>query len=249
MIYSLLLILIAFIGMLSGLLSGMLGIGGGSVRIPLLNLIGFSLLSSFGINLIIIPISSLIGMLSHRKNLQLKSGICLAVGGSLGTMLGVLIAFYLSINPIALAIVFFLASLITVVGLNLYKFSPKTAEKLDHTPFNIIMGGFILNIITGMKGGSGGSLFPPLLRFLKYDIRKAVATSLFATIFTASIGIAMFWSKGEIKWIEGLITLLGTIIGVRIGSKASLKTKPRTLEIILSATVILLALITIVKAL
>jgi len=246
--YYQMLIWSSIIGLLAGFLSGMLGFGGGSIRIPLLNLIGFTLITSFSINLMVIPLSSLIGVYSHRKQLQLKAGLYLAFGGSLGTILGVLIAFYLAINNFVLAIVFFLASLLTVIGLNLYKFAPKFDQKFDPTPRNIISGGFFLNIITGIKGGSGGSLFPPLLRFLKLDIHKAIATSLFATIFTASVGVIMFWQRGEIAWLEGLIVLLGSIIGVRLGSLLSIKTKSTALEVVLSIIVIFMALITVFKA-
>jgi len=248
MVYYQVLMWSAVIGLLAGFLSGMLGIGGGSIRIPLLNLIGFTLITSFGINLMVIPISSLFGVYSHRKYLQLKPGLYLAIGGSFGTILGVLIAFYLAINNFVLAIVFFLASLLTVVGLNLYRFAPKFAQNFDPTPRNIIGGGFFLNIITGMKGGSGGSLFPPLLKILKFDIHKAIATSLFATIFTASVGVIMFWQRGEITWLEGLIVLLGSIIGVRLGSLLSIKTKSTALEVALSIIVVLMALITVFKA-
>jgi len=58
------------IGLFSGLMSGMFGIGGGSVRIPLLNLTGLPSLSAFAINFVVIPFSSLIGAISHRVNFR-----------------------------------------------------------------------------------------------------------------------------------------------------------------------------------
>ena len=63
------------IGILSGFMSGMFGIGGGSVRIPLLNLAGFPLLNAFGISLFVIPFSSFAGALRHRKNITKRIGI------------------------------------------------------------------------------------------------------------------------------------------------------------------------------
>ena len=47
----------------------------GSVRIPLLNLVGLSLLSAFGISLFVIPFSSFAGALRHRKNITKRIGI------------------------------------------------------------------------------------------------------------------------------------------------------------------------------
>jgi len=43
------------IGLFAGFTSGMFGIGGGTIRIPLLNLAGLPLLSAFGINFFVIP--------------------------------------------------------------------------------------------------------------------------------------------------------------------------------------------------
>jgi len=45
------------IGLFAGFMSGMFGVGGGTVRIPLLNLAGLPLLSAFGINFLVIPFS------------------------------------------------------------------------------------------------------------------------------------------------------------------------------------------------
>jgi len=107
---------------------------------------------------------------------------------------------------------------------------------------------FLLNLITGMRGGSGGSLFPPFLRVMKLDVHKAVATSLFVTIFTALAAIIIYWHRGDIIWLPALFVLIGSMIGARIGSKASLKTKPFWLKVGLSIFVIALALIIVYKA-
>ncbi len=56
--YWLFLTLAGLIGLFAGLMSGIFGIGGGSVRTPLLNVIGIDLIFTFGINLLTIPFSS-----------------------------------------------------------------------------------------------------------------------------------------------------------------------------------------------
>ncbi|MHA1873205.1 MAG: sulfite exporter TauE/SafE family protein [Candidatus Heimdallarchaeaceae archaeon] len=247
--YWLLLLLAGLIGLLSGLLSGMLGIGGGSVRIPLLYLIGIPLINAYGINLITIPLTSVFGVILHRKNVKVKQGIFLIIGGIGGTVAGTLLALHYSVNTLLLAVLFVIVSILTVIGLNMYKFAPNLAERFNPNPPSLIGGGAIVNFITGLRGGSGGSLFPPFLRSLKFDIRDAIGTSLFATIFTSSIGAIIFWKNGEILWIEGLVVFLGSFIGVRIGKLASINTKSRILEIILSTIVVIFALITLIKAL
>lgn len=99
-----------------------------------------------------------------------------------------------------------------------------------------------------MRGGSGGSLFPPFLKTMRLDIHTAIATSLFVTIFTASAAVVIYWYRGDIVFLPAIVVIVSSIIGVRIGSLISLKTQPKWLEIGLSIFVLLLALLVIYKA-
>lgn len=235
------------IGLLSGLMSGIFGIGGGSIRIPLLNLAGLPLINAFGINLFIIPFSSLIGAITHRKNINKKVGIYVIIGGTLGSIIG---AYFVGlISNIFLAILFVITAIITVLAIYLETLVPKLSHEINPNKYTIISISFFLNLITGMRGGSGGSLFPPFLRAMKLDIHKAIATSLFVTIFTAIFAIIVYWNRGNILWLPALYVFIGSIVGTRIGSKISLKTKPRWLEIGLSILVIILAFLIFYKAL
>ncbi len=234
------------IGLVAGFMSGIFGIGGGSVRIPLLNLAGLPLVTAFGINLFTIPFSSAIGAITHRKNIDKKIAKQVIIGGTIGSVAG---AFLVGlISSFILAILFVITAIITVLTIYINKIVPKLSKKINPNKTNIIGISFFLNLITGMRGGSGGSLFPPFLRAMKLDIHKAIATSLFVTIFTAAFAISIYWQRGNIEWLPALCILAGSITGARIGSKQSLKTKPRWLEIGLSILIIILALITIYKA-
>jgi len=219
----------------------------GSIRIPLLNLAGLPLLSAFGINLLVIPFSSIVGAISQRKNIDKKIALYVIIGGTLGSITG---AFLVGlISSLYLAILFVIVSILTVFGIYLDRIIPKFYQKINPHPSILIGGSFLLNIITGMRGGSGGSLFPSFLKTMKLNIHKAVATSLFVTIFTATAATAIYWHRGNIIWLPALFVLIGSMIGVRIGSKASLKAKPFWLEIGLAVLVVALAFITMYKAL
>lgn len=227
-------------------MSGMFGIGGGSVRIPLLNLAGLPLISAFGINLLVIPFSSIIGAISHRKNINWKISPYLAIGGILGSIAGAILAGL--IQNLTLAIIFGIISIITVVGMYFDSISPGLAQKIKPKISIIAIGAFILNLVTGMRGGSGGSLFPPFLRIMTLNIRSAIATSLFVTIFTASAAVIIYWYRGDIIFLPAIVVIIGSIIGVRIGSLISLKIKPKWLKIGLTIFIVLLALLIIIKA-
>lgn len=233
------------IGLFAGFMSGMFGIGGGSIRTPLLYAAGMPLLSAFGINLLVIPFSSLIGAISHKKNIDLKIAQYVIIGGILGTVTGAFLTGLIS--TLVLAIIFVIVSIITLFGIYFDRIFPETAQKINPSAKIIIGGAFFLNFITIMRGGSGGSLFPPFLRMMKLNIRKAIATSLFATIFTAVAGAIIFYSHGNIIFLPALWVIVGSISGARIGSLMSLKTKPIWLEIGLSIFIVILALVVLIK--
>jgi len=235
------------IGLLSGLMSGMFGIGGGSVRIPLLNLAGLPLLSAFGISLLVIPFSSSVGAISQRKSIDKKIALYMIIGGTLGSVTG---AFFAGLIPaLILAIIFVITAFITVFGIYLDRIAPRLAQKVNPASWNIIAGSLFLNLITELRGGSGGSLFPPFLRAMRLDVHRAIATSLFVTIFTAIAAVIVYWHRGNIIWLSAVFVLIGSAISARIGSRISLKTKPKWLEMGLTTLVIALAFITIYKAL
>lgn len=234
------------IGLLAGFMSGMFGIGGGAIRTPLLYATGLPLLNAFGINLLVIPFSSLMSAICHRKNIDLKIARLMIIGGVLGTTVG---AFLTGIIPtLLLAIMFVIIAIITVLGMYFDRIFPEIAQKINPSATSIIGGAFFLNFIGILRGGSGGSLFPPFLRMMRVDVRKAIATSLFVIIFTTVSGIIVFWSRGDIMLLPALFVIIGSISGAWIGSLTSLKTKPVWLEIGLSILVVVFALLVLIKA-
>ena len=235
------------IGAFAGFMSGMFGIGGGTVRIPLLNLAGMPLLSAFGINFLVIPFSSLIGAISHRKNIAKEIVIYAIVGGVLGEIIG---AISVGVIPtLILAITFVILCFIVAFGIHLSKIVPNLAQKVKPSKRNIFGSSFCVSLITGLRGGSGGQVFPALFKSFGLDTHQAIATSLTVSIFTAFGAIPIYWHRGNIVWIPALFVLIGSMIGTRIGSKVSLKTKPLWLEIGLTILILALAFSVIYKAL
>jgi len=235
------------IGLFAGFMSGMFGIGGGAVRIPLLNLAGLPLLSAFGINLFIVPFSSLVGAVSQRENVDRGIAFYLIVGGIFGAIIG---AFLAGLIPtLVLAFVFFALSIVIVLGIFLDRIVPAFAHKINLTPKSVFASSFFLSLIGAIRGGSAGSLFPAFLKAIGCDIHKAIATSLCVTIFTCIGAASVFWSRGDIIWLPAIFVLIGSMIGARLGSSISLKTKSIWLEVGLGILVVTLALITVYKAL
>jgi len=244
-----LLLLAGIVGLVAGLASGFFGIGGGSIRIPLLNLIGFTLISSYGLNLISLPVGTMIGAISQKENIDSRLGLYMILGGSIGTIVGTLIAFDIATSALLLAIVFVIVSIISVIGMNLHNLIPNKSENLHPTFANLFAGTLMFNTLTGMRGGSEGSLFVPLLRSVNVDMHRAISTALFAAIFTSIVGATLYLTHLSILFIYGLVVLTGSAIGARIGSIFSLKTKPKWLERGLTVVIIALAMLPLLKLL
>ena len=84
---------------------------------------------------------------------------------------------------------------------------------------------------------------------MKFSMHKAIATSLFTSAFSASAGALIYLFRGDVPLIPALTVIIGSIIGARIGSLLSLKTKPAWLEAGLSMLVVILSLTVLFKAL
>jgi len=141
-----LLIICLLIGFGAGFMSGMFGIGGGSIRTPLLYMAGLPLLSAFGINLLVIPFSSLIGAISHKKNINRKWAPYVIIGGASGSIIG---AFLAGLIPtLALAVIFVVVSLLTVSGIYLDRIAPKLSQKISPNAKNMVGGTLFLNLLT-----------------------------------------------------------------------------------------------------
>ncbi len=235
------------IGLFAGFMSGMFGIGGGVVRIPLLNLAGLPLLSAFGINFLVIPFASFVGAITQRRNIVKEIVIYAIIGGVLGEVIG---AYSVGFIPARiLAIIFVVLCIIVAFGVHLGRISPKLTQKIKPTKKNIFGSSFFVSFITGLRGGSGGQIFPALFKSLGLNTHKAIATSLTVSIFTAFGAIPIYWHRGDIIWLPALYVLIGSMIGARIGSKVSLKTRPFWLEIGLTVFIIALAFGVIYKVL
>ena len=84
-------ILIVFIGMFVGSLSGLFGVGGGFLMTPLLIFLGIPPAVAVGTEAPHVLASSISGSIAHwrKKNIDIKMGIILLIGGLFGSTIGV----------------------------------------------------------------------------------------------------------------------------------------------------------------
>ncbi|WOE70910.1 sulfite exporter TauE/SafE family protein [Hydrogenimonas thermophila] len=213
------------IGIVVGSLSGFFGIGGGTILVPTLILMGYDIKAAVGISVMQMVFSSLYGSwLNHRKgNLNLKDGLVIGFGGFVGALgSGWLVS---SVPEIVLESMF-----VAVVLFALYRFFHTSANSLNediHTVPSYILG--IVGAFIGLFAismGIGGSILltPILVGFLHYPLKKAVSAGLFFVVFSSISGFISLSISGHIDYIDGLVIGIASLLGVQIGIWIASKT-------------------------
>lgn len=245
-----------------GFASGLLGIGGGFIMVPiqywLLISIGIdptiAIRVSLGTSLAVILPTAISGALGHhRKNaVLLKPMVLLATTGVIGGLFGGTIAANVPGN--ILKVIFGFAALAVAVRMLTYRYPEIKKEPQDNSIYYIIAG-FIIGIMSGLLGVGGGFIIVPFMVIaLGYDIHKAIGTSTAVIIFTSIGGIVSYifnglgvqglplYSIGYINLLQ-LILLAGASIPMaQLGVKAAHKLPARKLSYIFIALMIYIGL-------
>jgi len=208
-------ILVLLLGLATGFLAGMFGIGGGFLATPLLMFIGIppAIAVSTSTNQIIA--SSVSGLLAHfrKGNVDIKMGLFLVIGGFLGSTLGVSIFKLLQKAGqidivVALVYVIFLGSIsITMLVESVKTLVEKkygiTWEKHDKSNFN----GFLKKIDN--------------LPWQSYFPKSGITVSLFVPIvlsFGIGILVALMGIGGGFLMIPAMIYILRMPSSVVVGT-------------------------------
>ncbi len=208
-----------FIGAGVGFLSGMFGVGGGFLTTPLLILIGVPPTVAVASEANHITGSSVAGFLAHlnRKNVDLKMGLVLLLGGILGSVVGVILFRLLAgIGQIEAVISISYVVVLGIVGplmlresLNAHrrKISGRKVRLHDHgwihgLPLRIrfrrsklyisiippIFLSFFIGILATLIGVGGGFiLVPAMIYILGMPTQVVIGTSLMQITFVTAV--------------------------------------------------------------
>ena len=224
------------IGLFGGILSGLLGLGGGVIILPLLTLIGrVPLKLATGTSLVHVMVAAATGMLSHYRagKVDSKGGFLLGGVGIAGGFLGSFLSVPLSVRALNLIFLFLVALAIFLL------FIPLKSDAGDYIKgsFNKTEGilvGLGCGFLVGLLGVGGGFILIPLMIYLlKIPLRETIGTSLLI-ILISSVGT--FGPKYGVGHIDITITLLvvsGSVGGALLGAYISRKVHVKYLRFIL----------------
>lgn len=249
-------------GAFVGFASGLLGVGGGFIMVPiqyfLLTAMGLdpdtALRMAFATSLAVILPTALSGALGHwrRGAVLVVPAIILGLTGLIGGVVGAGISSYAPAR--ILSFIFGLLAL----GSALWMLGSRYPE-INESPSNFkrsyLFWGFTGGFSSGLLGIGGGIVMVPLLNLLlKFPIHKAIGTSTAFIIFASLGGIITYiftginatglppYSLGYVNLLQ-FIVLAGTSIPMaRVGVKAAHKLPDKKLKYIFVVLLIYIAL-------
>ena len=258
-------ILLALAGLLSGVLAGFLGIGGGTLLVPVLIQmnslpvpIQFTPVQATATSSLAILVTSSAGSLQNWRMgyLKLRQVILLGAPALVTAFLGAMVASsvpdYLLLGGFGLL----LLSNIYLVSLKkdvVSKAQFRESRTANGPAINPTMGrmvtGSAAGFMAGLFGVGGGVILVPLqILLLGESIKSAVRTSLGVIVMTSISACAGHALRGNINWSAGLILGLGGLIGVQVSTRFLPKLSNETVTQLFRAMLIVLSIYILFQA-
>jgi uncharacterized protein len=211
-------------GLVSGMLAGILGIGGGSVLVPLMVYLGFTPIKAIGTSSLAILLTSLSGSIQNWRMgyIDWRKISSLGVPALLAAQLGAILAQYTPAHWLLFGFAALMLTNIYLVGLKQRLISVKSSEPTTQKwklSANIITGS-LAGLVAGLVGVGGGAIMVPLqMLLLGETIKVAIQTSLgvvVLTAFSATIGHSF---NGHVLVSHGIILGIGGLLGAQFGTR------------------------------
>ncbi len=210
------------IGLLAGLASGLLGIGGGIIIVPSLILIGVDPHVAIATSLVAIIIITLSGSATHRKlgHVKPRTAVMLAVPAIAGTQIGALA----SINTPTEAIKLIYGVFLLILSYRfLHTGKSLKAGRPRSNPMVIIPYGFLVGIVAAFLGIGGGIVMVLFMTiYMGFDIRHAVGTSSAVIVVNASAATAQYVYQGVPDITAGIAIGVAGAVTAMIGARATI---------------------------
>ncbi|MCS7298068.1 MAG: sulfite exporter TauE/SafE family protein [Bacteroidia bacterium] len=244
------------LGLLAGILSGLVGIGGGTVIIPLLVLgWGYTQHEAQGTALMAFafPVFGAAAWNYYRfRRVRIRLALLTAVALALTSYL---MAWWVQGIESQLLTRIFAVFLILTSGYTLWRsFSPlKAPQASSPSLFRETMVGIgvgsLTGLIKGLTGLGGGVVIVPLLRLWGgLDQHTAQGTSLFImTLPVAILPAIPYWQNGQVRWPLVLGLVIGLLIGSYRSSALAQKVSGPLLARIFAGTIAIMGVVLLLK--
>lgn len=244
------------IGIVTGGITSLIGASGVMVIVPVLTMFfHVNTRAAIGTSLFVDVIASITVSYTYFKNgnIEIKSGIWMAVSSIVGAQLGALFASQIKEGPLsALFGIFLVISGIGLLIKSYKKQSEPQQSQVKKTRFakgwqqiiSSIIIGIGIGIISGLFGAGGGvMILLTLIIIMSYPLHKAIGTSTLIMAMTALSSTIGYASRGNIDLILGCFLSAGAVIGGILGGRYANKVNEKTLQKVVSICFICLGVV------
>lgn len=225
----------AFVGLLAGVLSGLFGIGGGIVMVPMLVAVfGWPLLEANAASLaaMLLPVGVL-GCWAYYKAgyVNLRNSLWISLGLFIGSFGGAELAMAMNDNVSLLSklyAVFLFYVAMEYLDVPARVFGKSTAEgegqNVERAFWKFLLLGAAAGVVAGLFGKGGGVVIVPVLvKIFKYNSKAAAATSLVALQLPVGLpSVLVYYDGGYLHILYAAIMAAGIVFGAFFGSKLAI---------------------------
>jgi|694.fasta_scaffold06634_23 uncharacterized membrane protein YfcA len=267
--------ILLFGGLISGLLAGLLGIGGGTMLVPLLVALHYSPLNAVATSSLSVLITSLSGSLQNWRMGYFDRNRVLGLGfpALVTSQLGVYLA-----SRFSAALLLYGFGLLLMVNLFLIRLrqrlekqanansspsplsspSPPSPPSFLSSPLSPspqfltlarIGTGGMAGLLAGLFGVGGGVIMVPLqMLLLGEPIKVAIQTSLGVIIITAIAAVLGHTVQGNVLYYPGFLLGIGGLVGAQISTRYLPKLPNKLIVFSFNGLLIILAIYTFWQA-
>lgn len=246
------------LGIVAGIASGMFGIGGGVVIVPVLvTFLGFDLHEANGTSLaaLLMPVGIFAVLAYHRAGkLSIMTAAWVAAGLVVGGIFGAQLALGLPVDDLKRAYGVFLLYaawrfaeprrwLAEVRGAQAPS-APADTTQMSAPWYWLLLLGLAAGIAAGMFGIGGGLIIvPALVGLLRFDQKVAVGTSLAALLLPVNLGgVLLYYNAGKLDLSVAALVALGLIGGAFAGARIALGLPTVTVKRLYAVFLLIIAL-------
>jgi uncharacterized protein len=226
-------LLLFFLGLCGGFVSGLFGIGGGIVLTPMLSLVGLPLAEASAVSSLQVVFSAITNIFARRKEkaIDYKLGTIIASFGIFGSLLGLsALSLFKKYNSADVFVSIMFVCVMSWLSFVNLKHKEDKSDKVDvvslrkitiFASFAGVFAGFLVPI---MGVGGGFIIVPFLLHYAKFSKNRAVCTSIFQMLITS--GFASILSIFVFKTVNvkiAFFVILGAVCSVGLGGRLSKK--------------------------
>jgi hypothetical protein len=229
-------LILIVVGLLAGVLAGFLGIGGGTVMVPVMVALGLSGVQAVGTSALAIVVIALAGSFQNWRMgyLNINNVLLLGLPAVVTSFLGTALANYFPEYVLLAAFGLFLAFNIYLIGVKKRVVSlakqqqdgsaMDASDEQEDLPMNPLLARGIIGgtagFLAGLFGVGGGVVMVPLqILLLKQDIKTAIQTSLGAIVITGLSACVWHSLNNNVQFATGLILGVGGLVGVQISTR------------------------------